>query len=95
MIDRRQGIVEVVLVASNAGRARQAVVVIDVARCASHADVCAGQRETGRGVIECCARPRRGRMADGAVCGKGRGDVAWVRCALEIGLMAADTCCVG
>jgi hypothetical protein len=95
VIDRRQSIVEVILVASQAGCAREAVVVIDVARSASHANVCAGQRETGRGVIECRACPRRGRVADGAVGGKRRGDMTGVRCALEIGLMTADTSCVG
>ena len=55
----------------------------------------AGKRETGRGVIECRARPGRGRVADGAVGGKRRGDVARVVCALEIRLMTADTSCVG
>lgn len=95
MIDRRQGVVEVVLVASNTGRTRQTVVVIHMARSASHADVCAGQRKAGRCVIECRARPGRGRVADGAVGGKRRGDVARVRRALEIGLMTADTSCAG
>ena len=95
VIHRRQSIVEVGLVASHAGRARNAVVVIYVARSASHADVCARQREAGRDVIECCASPRRGRVADGAVCGKRCRDMAWIVRALEIGLVAADTGCVG
>jgi len=58
VIDRCYSIVVVDLVASNTGRALQAVVVIDVAGRASHANVCTGQGKAGRGVVECCARPR-------------------------------------
>jgi len=58
VIDRCQGITEICLVASNASRAGQAVVVIDVAGSAGDARVRAGQRKAGRGVIECRTRPR-------------------------------------
>ena len=58
VIDRCQRIREICLVARNAGRAGQAVVVIDVAGSASHAYVRAGQRKAGRGMIECRTRPR-------------------------------------
>jgi hypothetical protein len=52
VIDRCQRIAEICLVASNAGRAGHAVVVIDVAGSAGHAYVRAGQRKAGRGMIE-------------------------------------------
>ena len=58
VIDRCEGFAEICLVASNAGRAVQAVVVIDVAGSAGHACVRAGQRKAGRGMIECRTRPR-------------------------------------
>jgi len=47
MIDRREGIVEVVLVARNAGGAPQTVVVTDVAGTAGHAYVRPGQGKAG------------------------------------------------
>ena len=58
VIDRCQSSAEICLVTRNAGRAVQAVVVIDVAGSAGHAYVRAGQRKAGRGVIECRTRPR-------------------------------------
>ncbi len=58
VIDRCQRSGEICLVASNTGRAVQAVVVIDVAGSAGHAYVRAGQRKAGRGMIECRTRPR-------------------------------------
>ena len=58
VIDWCQRSRESCLVARNAGRAGQAVVVIDVAGSAGHARVRAGQRKAGRGMIECRTRPR-------------------------------------
>jgi len=58
VIDWCQRSREICLVARNAGRAGQAVVVIDVAGSAGHAYVRAGQRKAGRGMIECRTRPR-------------------------------------
>lgn len=54
-----QSVVVVGLVTTDAGRARQTVVVIDVAQSAAHRYVRAGQRPSSRGVIECRRRPRR------------------------------------
>jgi hypothetical protein len=95
VIYRRQCIVVVRLMASHAGGARQAVIVIDVARTAGHADVRASEGKTRGGVVECRTRPRSGGMADGAVGRKGRRHVAGVGCALVIGLMTIDTGRVG
>jgi len=58
VIDWCQRSRELCLVARNAGRAGQAVVVINVAGGAGHAYVRAGQRKAGRGMIECRTRPR-------------------------------------
>lgn len=81
--------------ASNAGRARQAVVVIDVAGSARPAYVRAGQGPAGRGVIERRARPRRSRMADRAVGGESCRSVTRIGRALKVGLMTTDACRVG
>lgn len=57
VIDGRQSIVVVGLVATSAGGAREAVVVVDVAGTAGHAYVRAGQSPSGRGMVEGRSRP--------------------------------------
>ena|SRR5690242_15400748 len=91
VIYRRQGVVVVRLMASDAGSARQAVVVIDMTRRAGHADVRARQGKTRGGMVECRARPRGRGMANGAVGRKGRRHMAGVGRALVIGPMTIET----
>jgi len=91
MIDRRQGIVEIGLVARHAGGAPQTVIVTDVAGSAGRAYVRASQGKAGRGVVEGRPRPRGGRMAYRTVGGKCRRHVAGIGGALEIALMTSDT----
>lgn len=78
------GAVPIVEVAIDAGRARQAVVVVDVAEIASQVGMGARQREAGGRVIERCAGPIRGGVAQGAILRESYCDVTWIVRALEV-----------
>ena len=67
LVRRVSGSVVVGQVARDAGGAGQAEVIVHVALRALHAGVRAGQRETGRGVVEGRAGPLRGGVTAGAV----------------------------
>jgi hypothetical protein len=60
VIHRRRGVVEIGLVAGNARRTGEVIVVVDVAGSAGHGYMRPGQSPAGRGVIECDAQPRCG-----------------------------------
>ena len=95
VIYRCYGIVVVGLMASNAGRAGQAVVVVDVAESTAHGCVRAGERPAGRGVIEGRGSPRCSRMTDRTIGGKPRRNVTGIVRGLKISSMTSNTCCVG
>jgi len=82
---RRRGVV-CGLVATNASRAGDAVIVVDVAVAAlpRRYGVRAGQRESRLRVIEGCRLPGRSVVAGLTGLGKSARDVIWVRGVLEI-----------
>ena len=71
-------------------RAGQAEIVVHVALRALHAGVRAGQREAGRGVVECRAGPLRGVVAHGAVLREAGGFVRRVGGPVEIRQVAGN-----
>ena len=92
MVYRRSRIVVIGLVARHAGRARQIVVVVNVAigtQPRRH-EMRTGEREPGRAVVERRVEPGRRAVARVASLREVRCDVIRVRCALEIGQMARD-----
>ena len=90
-VRRIRGAVEISQVAADASRVRggQVVIAIHVALRALHGGMEARQREAGGRVIERRIAPRRGAMALLAGLREVRLHVIGVRCALEVGQMAA------
>ena len=93
--DRRGGVVVIGLVAGDASRAGQAVVVVDVAigAQARRNRVIPGEREPGAGMVECGIHPVGGVMAGIASLREIRGDVVGIRCALEVFQVATHAGC--
>ena len=83
---------EVFQVATHASRvrAREVVVIVDVALHALHRCMRTRQRESGSRVVEGRARPRRGAMALLAGLGESSRDVVWIGGSLEVRQVAAD-----
>ena len=83
---RGAGVVGLVAGIAVGRRARK--LVVDVARCAGHRDVRAGQRESRLVVVEYRAGPRRGVVAGNACGGESCRNVIWIRGAAVIGFVA-------
>ena len=67
--------------------------IVLVALTALGIGVGTGERELRcGGVIELCALPLRGGVADGAIFGKACGHMVWIRCGREFGKVAALAC---
>ena len=90
---RRGRVVEIGLVATDAGRIGDVVVVVDVAigACARRHRVGSGERKSRLGVIESRWLPGRSVVAGLADLGEPAGDVVGIRGALEILQVARDT----
>src|SRR5580700_9080251 len=90
MGNRRGGIVEVGLVATDARRNRNAVVVVDVTigALARRHHMRTGEREARLGVIESCGLPSRGVVTRIAGLRESAGNVVGIRGPLEILQMA-------
>jgi len=86
MGDRRRGVVEVGLVATDARRNRDVVVVVDVTigALARRHHMRTGKREARRGVIERCRLPSGGVVAGVASLRESAGNVVRIRGSLEI-----------
>lgn len=97
VVHRRGRVVIVLLVAADAGRAAQRVIVIDVAHHARNRGIRveARQRETYRAVIESRRHPSIRRVALLAIRRESRPGVHRVVRLLEIRLVAVHTSCVG
>lgn len=93
MVHRSSGIVVIGLMAREAGRARQIVIIVHVAirTLPRRRSVRSGQRKPGTGVIESCIQPGGGVVALITRLRKIRGNVVWIRGALIILQMATHT----
>lgn len=78
------GLLEVGLVARDAGRAESGKHAAGVTTGAGQADVRAGERERGFGMIESRTRPAGGAVAHGAVCREARSHVVGVGGGLKV-----------
>ena len=89
--DRRGGVVVIGLMAGDASRARQVVIVVDVAigALAWRNRVIPREREPGAGMVECRIHPVRGVMAAIASLGEIRTDVVGARRSLVVLQVAA------
>jgi hypothetical protein len=81
--------IEIRLVASVAGGRQCCVVVVDVALCASHGNVCASEWERRGVVIESCAGPICRGMACSASCGKANSGMGRAGGAVVVRLVAS------
>ena len=83
------------LMASPAGRAGQAEIIIDVTLSALNSGVHSGQREPGSRMIESRAQPVCRRLAARAILRKSVGLVGWIGGSVVIGLMAVPAVPIG
>lgn len=95
VVDRRRRAVVIRLVARDAARAGQAVIIVDVTGTARSAGVRTAERPAGSRVVESACGPRGGRMAEGAVRRESGRRMAWIGGALEIRHMAGRAGSVG
>jgi len=79
------------LMAHVAGRVRELVVAVRVAILALHSDMCSGEGEFRRSMVECCRSPSVHRMTGRARCRKITPRVAGVIRGGKIGLVAIET----
>ena len=67
LMRRAVGAIEIVQMTIDTCPARKTVIAIDVALCALQAGMCAGERESGRSVIELRAQPLHRVVTTGAI----------------------------